>query len=98
MRSKAENKFSEELLKSLFLQRLPTHVRQILAISNDNLDRLAEMADGIMASATDTVAIQAVTSVAANLENNAGGDLFTPVSPRSTFEVPFPGIWKAIST
>ncbi|GBN44505.1 hypothetical protein AVEN_156350-1 [Araneus ventricosus] len=28
MMSKAENKISEELLKSLFLQRLPTHVQQ----------------------------------------------------------------------
>ncbi|GBL82873.1 hypothetical protein AVEN_106390-1 [Araneus ventricosus] len=68
MRSKAENKISEELLKSLFLQRLPTHVQQILAISNDKLHRLAEMADGIMAAATDTVAIRAVTSEEANLQ------------------------------
>ncbi|GBL81563.1 hypothetical protein AVEN_14411-1 [Araneus ventricosus] len=68
MRSKAKNKISEELLKSLFLQRLPTHVQQILAISNDKLDRLAEMADGIMAAATDSVAIRAVTSEEANLQ------------------------------
>ncbi|GBO46648.1 hypothetical protein AVEN_70819-1 [Araneus ventricosus] len=68
MRSKAENKSSEELLKSLFLQRLPTHVQQILAISNDKLDRLAEMADGIMAAATDSVAIRAVTSEEVNLQ------------------------------
>ncbi|GBM02805.1 hypothetical protein AVEN_51992-1 [Araneus ventricosus] len=63
MRSKTENKISEELLKSLFLQRLPTHVQQIMAISNDKLDRLAEMADGIMAAATDSVAIRAVTTL-----------------------------------
>ncbi|GBL88488.1 hypothetical protein AVEN_218368-1 [Araneus ventricosus] len=68
MRSKAENKISKELLKSLFLQRLPTHVQQILAISNDKLDRLAEMADGIMAAATDSIAIRAVTSEEANLQ------------------------------
>ncbi|GFT31686.1 hypothetical protein NPIL_357781 [Nephila pilipes] len=30
--------------------RLPTHVQQILAISNDQLEKLAEMADGIMAA------------------------------------------------
>ncbi|GBM66744.1 Retrovirus-related Pol polyprotein from transposon 297 [Araneus ventricosus] len=68
MRSKAENKISEELLKSLFLQRLPTHMQQILAISNDKLDRLAEMADSIMAAATDSVAIHAVTSEEVNLQ------------------------------
>ncbi|GBM83786.1 hypothetical protein AVEN_42470-1 [Araneus ventricosus] len=68
IKSKAENKISEELLKSLFLQRLPTHMQQILAISNDKLDRLAEMADGIMAPATDSVAIRAITSKEANLQ------------------------------
>ncbi|GFU31430.1 uncharacterized protein NPIL_147101 [Nephila pilipes] len=46
MRGKAGNRIAEELLKSLFLQRLPTHVQQILAISNDQLEKLAEMADG----------------------------------------------------
>ncbi|GBN68032.1 hypothetical protein AVEN_217857-1 [Araneus ventricosus] len=68
MRSKAENKISEELMKSLFLQRLPTHLHQILAISNDKLDRLAEMTDGIMPAATDTVAIRTVTLEEANLQ------------------------------
>ncbi|GIX68522.1 uncharacterized protein CDAR_515171 [Caerostris darwini] len=48
MRSKAGARINDNLLKSLFLQRLPTNVQQILAISNDNLDMLAEMADGIM--------------------------------------------------
>ncbi|GBM99651.1 hypothetical protein AVEN_257768-1 [Araneus ventricosus] len=55
MRSKAEIKISEELLKYLFLQTLSTHVLEILAISNDKLDRLSEMADGIMTAATDTI-------------------------------------------
>ncbi|GFT53397.1 retrovirus-related Pol polyprotein from transposon 297 [Nephila pilipes] len=45
MRSKADSRISVELLKSLFIQRLPTHVQQILAISDDPLDKLAEMAD-----------------------------------------------------
>ncbi|GBN02844.1 hypothetical protein AVEN_228248-1 [Araneus ventricosus] len=44
MRSKTGNRISEELLKYLFLQRLPTHMQKILAISNDNPDGLAEMA------------------------------------------------------
>lgn len=50
MRSKAGNQIKDDLLKTLFLQRLPTHVQQILAISNDSLDKLAEMADGIIAA------------------------------------------------
>ncbi|XP_071034194.1 uncharacterized protein [Parasteatoda tepidariorum] len=44
VRNKAGARISDELLKSLFLRRLPTNVQQI---SNDNLD---EMADGIMAA------------------------------------------------
>ncbi|GFW61771.1 hypothetical protein TNCV_5087841 [Trichonephila clavipes] len=48
--AQADSRISEELLKSLFLQCLPTHVQQILAISNDQLDKLAiKMADGIIA-------------------------------------------------
>ena len=46
MKGKAGS-MAEDLLKTLFLQRLPPHVQQILAISNDNLQKLAEMADGI---------------------------------------------------
>ncbi|GFU38010.1 uncharacterized protein NPIL_365141 [Nephila pilipes] len=47
MRSKAGDRISEDLLKS----RLPIHVQQILAISNDQLEKLAEMVDGIVAAA-----------------------------------------------
>ncbi|GFT01893.1 retrovirus-related Pol polyprotein from transposon 297 [Nephila pilipes] len=51
MRSKAGNTMMEKLLKSLFLQRLHAHVQQILAISNDQLEKLAEVADGMRAAA-----------------------------------------------
>ncbi|GFT38511.1 uncharacterized protein NPIL_125911 [Nephila pilipes] len=60
MRSKADSRISEELLKSLFKQRLPTHVQQILAISNDQLDKLAEMTDGIMTIAGPTSSIHVI--------------------------------------
>ncbi|GFY55944.1 uncharacterized protein TNIN_406581 [Trichonephila inaurata madagascariensis] len=60
MRSKAGSRISEELLKSLFIQRLPTQVQQILAISNDQLDKLVEMADGIMAVAESTSSIHVI--------------------------------------
>ncbi|GFY54875.1 uncharacterized protein TNIN_224131 [Trichonephila inaurata madagascariensis] len=60
MRSKSGSRISEELLKSLFIQRLLTHVQQILAISNDQLDKLAEMADGIIAVAGSTSSIHVI--------------------------------------
>lgn len=61
MKSKAGDRLSDDLLKSLFLQRLPTHVQQILAISKDTVDKLAEMADGIMSASASSTAIQAVS-------------------------------------
>lgn len=39
---------STELLKSLWLQRLPQQVQAILSISSDSLDNIAEMADKII--------------------------------------------------
>ncbi|KAF8785215.1 hypothetical protein HNY73_010787 [Argiope bruennichi] len=68
MRNKADSKINEEVLKFLLLQRLPTQVQQILAIVNDKLERLAEMADGIMAAATYTISIQAVSSEEASMQ------------------------------
>ena len=43
-------KFDEVLLRQLFLQRLPTHVQSILAVSKDtvSLEGLAELADRIL--------------------------------------------------
>ncbi|GFQ69388.1 uncharacterized protein TNCT_216581 [Trichonephila clavata] len=57
IRSKADSRISEELLKSI--QRLPTHVQQ-MSISNDQLDKLAEMAGGIMAVAGPTSSIHVI--------------------------------------
>ncbi|GIY95787.1 uncharacterized protein CEXT_175191 [Caerostris extrusa] len=65
MRSKAGARINDNLLKSLFLQRLPTNVQQILAISNDNLDKLAEMADGIMPTSSAPM----VNAVAASADH-----------------------------
>lgn len=62
MKSKAGSGIGDSLMKSLFLQRLPTHVQQILATSKDNIEQLAEMADGIMAVSTPTTSIHAVES------------------------------------
>ncbi|XP_071043392.1 uncharacterized protein [Parasteatoda tepidariorum] len=60
MRNKAGARINDELLKFLFLQGLPTNVQRILAISNDNLDKLAEMAGGIMATTTNAQSVSVV--------------------------------------
>ncbi|GFY40985.1 uncharacterized protein TNIN_365511 [Trichonephila inaurata madagascariensis] len=77
MRSKAGSGISEELLKSLFTQRLPTHVQQILDISNDQLDKLAEMADGILAVAGSTSLIHVIDA-----ENEDLKTMLTEISLR----------------
>ncbi|KAL4083017.1 hypothetical protein QTP88_028347 [Uroleucon formosanum] len=48
MRKLASGKVSDELLKTLWLQRLPTQVKIILTASGDSLVNLACMADKIM--------------------------------------------------
>ncbi|GFV29527.1 peptidase A2 domain-containing protein [Trichonephila clavipes] len=52
----------------LFLQRLPTHVQQILAISNDQLDKQAEMADRIMAVANPTSSVHVIDAEKQDLQ------------------------------
>ncbi|GFU43260.1 uncharacterized protein NPIL_456941 [Nephila pilipes] len=59
MKSMAGNRIMKELLKSSLLYRLNTHVQQIFAISNDPLEKLADMTDGIMAAADHTSTINA---------------------------------------
>ena len=50
MRVLAVNKISDEFLRTMFLERLPTHVRTgtVLVTSQDSLDTIASMADKIM--------------------------------------------------
>ncbi|GBN57536.1 hypothetical protein AVEN_57752-1 [Araneus ventricosus] len=73
-------------------------------------DRLADMADGIMAAATDTVAIRAITSEEANLQTtlmeissrlsrleiHSYGSILVP--PVGLGDVTFPvvNVWKSI--
>ncbi|GFS80387.1 putative gypsy-29-i nvi [Nephila pilipes] len=49
MKSLAGNSISDEVIKSLWLQKLPQQTQAILTISNDTLDKIAEMADKIIA-------------------------------------------------
>ncbi|KAF6217312.1 hypothetical protein GE061_001666 [Apolygus lucorum] len=47
MRSLAGSQVQDDFLKTMFLQRLPVHIRAILASSSDPLDNLAVMADKV---------------------------------------------------
>ncbi|XP_067122353.1 uncharacterized protein [Centruroides vittatus] len=47
MRDLASGHFSEDILKSLWLRRLPENIQAILAASTENLPQLATMADKI---------------------------------------------------
>ncbi|GBN26809.1 hypothetical protein AVEN_90463-1 [Araneus ventricosus] len=53
------SKVPEDLLKNLWLQRLPTAVQQILAVSTGDLDALAKMADKVL-EVTDSSSIHLV--------------------------------------
>lgn len=47
MRSLAHSQITDDVLKTLFIQRLPINIQQILSISKDSLDDLAQIADKI---------------------------------------------------
>ena len=67
MRSLAGPKIGSDLLKSLWLQRLPAHMQTVLTVSDDNLDKLAAMADRINDVSTNLVnSVEKTSSVAPN--------------------------------
>lgn len=68
MRELAGNDFGNSAIKSLWLQRLPPQMQAILSISDDNLDKLASMADKI--SDVSTTDIFSVTSTSNSTTNN----------------------------
>lgn len=47
MRQLSSGKMSEDMLKSLWFQRLPSTIKAVLSVSSDSLDKLAVMADKI---------------------------------------------------
>ncbi|GBN32525.1 hypothetical protein AVEN_222664-1, partial [Araneus ventricosus] len=53
------SKVPEDLLKNLWLQRLPTAVQQILAVSTGDLEALAKTADKVL-EVTDSSSIHMV--------------------------------------
>lgn len=47
MRSLADNRVGDDLIKSLWIQRLPATARAVLSAKDDDLDTLAKMADSM---------------------------------------------------
>jgi hypothetical protein len=47
MRNLAAGDMKDDVMKNLWLQRLPVHAQQILSVSNDTLDDLSKIADKI---------------------------------------------------
>lgn len=80
MRELSCGKFSDELLKTLWLQRLPISVQTILSVSNEDLDQLTRMADAML-DVIELPAIQAVTAAQSqqNTQVNRIDDLVNAV-------------------
>lgn len=74
MKNLAEGKLSEEVLKSLWLQRLPTNVQTVLAISNESIDKLAAIADKILEMTASRSSMLAVESKAEALPSESNRD------------------------
>lgn len=68
MKSLAGSSISEEVIKSLWLQRLPQQAQAILSISKDSLDNIAEMADKIISvyNSTETFSIEKTGTTVTN--------------------------------
>ncbi|GBL79473.1 hypothetical protein AVEN_92633-1 [Araneus ventricosus] len=66
MKSLASDGISPELLKSLWMQRLPIQIQQILSVSGDNLQALSKMADSIFEISKDDL----VASVSDNFQSS----------------------------
>ncbi|GBM24174.1 hypothetical protein AVEN_5265-1 [Araneus ventricosus] len=66
MKSLASDGISPELLKGLWMQRLPIQIQQILSVSGDNLQALSEMADSIFEISKDDL----VASVSDNFQSS----------------------------
>lgn len=62
MRELSCGKVGEELLKTLWLQRLPVNIQTVLATSGDDLTQLSATAD-VMFDISEPVAVQAVTQI-----------------------------------
>lgn len=62
MRSLASGKVTEDLLKTLWMQRLPNTTKAILSVSSDTLEKLSLIADKIHDQYDTTTVIEAVST------------------------------------
>ena len=74
LRNLANSNIQEGFIKELWLQRLPPNVKQILAISKDDLDNMAIMADQIMAN-SEASGVAAIKSNENKWETNDSATL-----------------------
>lgn len=68
MRNLASDNLSNEMLKSLWLQRLPLNAQQILSVSSDTLEGLAKIADKVNEISGCNVATASVSAVGSDLD------------------------------
>lgn len=66
MRNLAGTGLSEEILKTLWLQNLPTGMQQILSVSSDSLNKLAEIADAIAGTFQTHFEVNQIASTSQN--------------------------------
>ncbi|KAF8795482.1 hypothetical protein HNY73_003326 [Argiope bruennichi] len=64
MRTLADARVTDKLLKSLWIQRLPVRVQEIVAVSSDSLDLLSEIADKIAVVSESAGEVQECSSSA----------------------------------
>lgn len=79
MQSLANNKVSAEVLKSLWMQRLPISVQQILSVSDSSLENLSKLADKVY-EVNSCVVVQSVAGISDPSSNINLEDLKAEIS------------------
>lgn len=76
MRGLATDDFSEKVLKSLWLDKMPDFIKNILLVSDEDLDKLASMADKIH----DMKSENKICAVSSNTVSNSSDALFARIA------------------
>lgn len=69
MKNLAAGKVGDDVLQSIWMQRLPVSIQQILSVSSDNLDGLALIADKVNEVSSFTPVLSAVTSEKSDMQS-----------------------------
>ncbi|GBM27055.1 hypothetical protein AVEN_256973-1 [Araneus ventricosus] len=69
MRNSAAGNIVDDVLKSIWMQRLPTSIQQILSVSKDSLDGLAQIADKVNEVSSFRPEVNAVVSENSELQS-----------------------------